>query len=124
MVRKWAKAKGIHGAMFIRWITVCDYMRKGDFGVLDAMAQSSLLIVDDIGADYETSLSKAKIYSLAERRFNKPTLFTSNLTLDQIGEQIDVRVASRMVRDNNRVVTFAECPDWSVANYRKTNLAN
>jgi len=119
LVRNWSQTEGIHGAMFIRWITVCDYMRKGDFGVLDAMAECSLLIVDDIGADYETALSKAKIYVLAERRFNKPTLFTSNLTLDQIGDQIDVRVASRLVRDNNRVVTFSDCPDWSVANYRK-----
>ena len=118
LVRNWSKAEGISGGMFIRWVTVCDYMRKGDYGVLDAMADASVLIVDDIGADYETELSKSKIYVIAERRLRKPTLFTSNLNLEQIGNQIDVRVASRLVRENNRVVTFGDCPDWSVSNYK------
>lgn len=104
---------------FIRWITVCDYMRSGDFGVLDAMADAAVLICDDIGAAYETDLSRAKIYELAERRINKPTVFTSNLDLQQVAKEIDSRVASRMVRDGSRVVQFRDCPDWAIANYKK-----
>ena len=104
---------------FIRWITVCDYMRSGDFGVLDAMAEAHVLICDDIGAAYETDLSRAKIYELAERRINKPTVFTSNLDLQGVAKEVDSRVASRMVRDGSRVVQFRDCPDWALANYKK-----
>jgi DNA replication protein DnaC len=104
---------------FLKWITIVDYMRKGDFGVIDHVCDARVAFIDDIGAGYETAMSKAKILEIAERRTGKATFWTSNLTAQQIAEQIDVRVASRMVRDGNRVFEFAECPDWSLENYSK-----
>jgi DNA replication protein DnaC len=108
-----------HGknARFLRWITIVDYMRKGDYGVIDHVCEAKVAFIDDIGAGYETALSKAKILEIAERRTGKPTFWTSNLTAQQIADQIDVRVASRMVRDGNRVFQFSECLDWSILNY-------
>jgi len=104
---------------FIKWTTAVDYMRKGDYGVIDEMKRIEVLFVDDIGAAYETQLSKAKIEEIADYRLGKPTLWTSNLSLEDVAAEIDVRVSSRMVRDGNRVVQFKDCPDWSVANYQK-----
>jgi DNA replication protein DnaC len=104
---------------FIRWITIVDYMRKGDFGVIDFVCDAPIAFIDDIGAGYETEMSKAKILEIAERRTGKSTFWTSNLTAEQIAEQIDVRVASRMVRGNNRIFQFMECPDWSLQNYNQ-----
>jgi DNA replication protein DnaC len=103
---------------FLKWITIVDYMRRGDFGVIDHICDARIAFIDDIGAGYETALSKAKILEIAERRTGKPTFWTSNLTLSQIADQIDVRVASRMVRGGSRVFEFSECPDWSLANYK------
>ena len=102
---------------FIRWITVCNYMREGNYGVFDWMAERRRLIIDDIGASHETPLSKAKICELAERRLGKPTIWTSNFLLENIASAIDARVASRMVRVGNRVVQFRECPDWGLHHY-------
>lgn len=109
-----------HGrpAKFLKWITIVDYMRKGDFGVIDHICDAGVAFIDDIGASYETAMSKAKILEIAERRTGKATFWTSNLTAQQIADQIDVRVASRMVRGGNRVFQFTECPDWSLVNYR------
>lgn len=113
---KYLKSRGVE-SRFMRWITIVDYMRRGDYGVIDHICDAKVLFVDDIGAGYETALSKAKILEIAERRMGKATFWTSNLTLQQIAEQVDVRVASRMVRDGNRVFEFRDCPDWSLANY-------
>lgn len=108
-----------HGkrARFLRWITIVDYMRKGDYGVIDHVCSAEVAFIDDIGAGYETALSRSKILEIAERRTGKPTFWTTNLTAQQIADQIDVRVASRMVRDGNRVFQFSTCPDWSIVNY-------
>ena len=111
------KKRGIR-SNFLRWITIVDYMRRGDFGVIDHVCDAQVAFIDDIGAAYESALSKAKILEIAERRMGKATFWTSNLTLQQIAEQVDVRVASRMVRDGNRVFEFRDCPDWSLANYK------
>lgn len=113
-----------HGkrARFLRWITIVDYMRRGDYGVIDHVCSAEVAFIDDIGAGYETALSKAKILEIAERRTGKPTFWTANLAVQQIADQIDVRVASRMVRDGNRVFQFADCPDWSIANYGNAEL--
>lgn len=119
IMRRYVREHTAKNGMFIRWMTACDYMRKGDFGVIDAMAGADVLFCDDIGAAYETDLSKKKILEVAERRTGKATVFTSNLLLQQIGETIDVRVASRMLRDGSRVVQFKECPDYAVLNYVK-----
>lgn len=107
-----------HKTAFLKWITIVDYMRKGDYGVVDHLCDAKVAFIDDIGAGYETALSKAKILEIAERRTGKATFWTSNLTAQQIADQIDVRVASRMVRDGNRVFEFTECPDWSIENYK------
>lgn len=119
IMRRYVRTSTNKNGMFIRWITACDYMRKGDFGVIDAMADADVLFCDDIGAAYETDLSKKKILEVAERRTQKPTVFTSNLDLEGVGREIDVRVASRMLRDGSRVVQFKECPDYALANYIK-----
>ena len=119
IMRRFVRTSTNRKGMFIRWITACDYMRKGDFGVIDAMADADVLFCDDIGAAYETDLSKKKILEIAERRTQKPTVFTSNLDLEGIGREIDVRVASRMLRDGSRIAQFKECPDYALANYIK-----
>jgi len=119
IMRRFVREETTKKAMFIRWMTACDYMRKGDYGVIDAMANCEILFCDDIGAAYETDLSKKKILEVAERRSGKATVFTSNLLLEGIGNEIDVRVASRMLRDGSRVMQFKECPDYALENYKK-----
>lgn len=119
IMRRYVSQETDRRGMFIRWITACDYMRKGDYGVIDAMASAEVLFCDDIGAAYETDLSKKKILEVAERRTGKPTVFTSNLDLEGIARDIDVRVASRMLRDGSQVIQFKEAPDYALMQYKR-----
>lgn len=113
-----AKALAAHiGAKPWRWMRVLDYLRRGDFGVIHHLCDMPALVLDDIGAAYETEMSRSKIGEIAERRIGKWTVWTSNYLLGGIAAEIDNRVASRMVRDGCRVVSFKEAPDWSLANY-------
>lgn len=115
-----AKALAAHvGAKAWRWMRVLDYMRRGDFGVIDHLCDLPIVILDDIGAAYETELSKAKIGEIAERRIGKWTVWTSNYDLAGIAKNLDTRIASRLVRDGSRIATFKEAPDWALKNYQR-----
>ena len=60
-----------------------------------------LLTIDDFGAERATDWAREKFYDLIDRRYvesgQKQTIITSNLSLDQIRERIDDRIASRIV---------------------------
>lgn len=57
-----------------------------------------LLILDDIGAEKATEFVAEKLYRIINHRYNEmiPTVFTSNLTLGELAEQIGERCASRI----------------------------
>jgi DNA replication protein DnaC len=62
------------------------------------LADAPFLVVDDIGADMDTEFGRACLYNVAVEREGKPTVWTSNLFLDQISIRLDARLASRMER--------------------------
>ena len=110
------KTYGYNGC-FYSWSRIIDYARKGDFGIFEHLENVPIAVIDDIGAGYENYFSSSKITELADKRLNKWTIFTSNLQLRQIAETIDTRLASRMIRGENKVIEFNECPDYCLKNY-------
>lgn len=66
--------------------------------VTEPYKYSSLLIIDDIGTTPPTEKSKAVFHSIIEYRMNreKPTIFTSNLTLDELSDKLDARTIDRI----------------------------
>lgn len=88
-------------------------MREGEYRVLDDLCQLSFLVVDDIGAEHGSAFINSKLYDLCARRETKWTVFTGNLSLSDIEQQIDARIASRMIR-NGSVVVDVNVPDFNL----------
>lgn len=79
-----------------------DYDRDGYSKVRPAEniinARRTLLILDDIGAEKATEFAAEMLYRIINHRYNEmiPTIFTSNLSLGALAEQIGERSASRI----------------------------
>ncbi len=58
----------------------------------------SIAIFDDLGSEYKSEMSKELLTRIVDQRLieNRLTYFTSNLTPEMIGDQIDVRLISRI----------------------------
>jgi len=86
------------------WRKVSDGFKQGEFGTLEDMEEVFLLMLDDIGADYDpSSMGISKLDRVLRARTGKWTILTCNLTLSQIAENLDTRIASFLIRDGNKV---------------------
>ena len=75
-----------------------------------------LVILDDLGATRVTPLMKDIMTLIVDRceRNGQPIVVTTNLSMAELGEQIDERLASRLVglcKSSSRVITL-EGPDF------------
>lgn len=86
------------------WARIARLLRDGEYRILDDLCNVSFLVVDDIGAEHGTEFINSKLYELCSRRENKWTVFTANLSLSDIEQRIDARIASRMIRHGSVVV--------------------
>lgn len=101
---------------FINWgNAINNRMLKGDYEFLEDMRDYSFFAIDDIASEYERhrELSASKLYNVLESRLRKWTVITANLSLEQIGTNLDTRIASRMIRDNG-VVVDVNVPDYNL----------
>ena len=92
--------------LFLNWTTACARMRSGEHGLVEYMAEMDLLVIDDLGAEYDPSgYVSSQLYRIIDSRMGKWTVLTSNLTLADIAGKVDQRAADRMIRDGNKVLT-------------------
>ena len=77
------------------------------------LADDDLIIIDDLGSTGVTDWRKEVIFEFIDFRYSikKPTILTSNLSLDEIGRDYGWRVKSRLEAKENIVVDMFECPD-------------
>lgn len=66
--------------------------------LLDDVFQCDLLILDDLGAEFVSPFTLSLIYNIINTRIlsGKPTIISTNLSLEEIGEIYTPRVASRI----------------------------
>ena len=70
------------------------------------LTEAWLLVIDDFGAEYDKSgFIISKLLQLINQRLGKFTVITSNLSIAQINNDLDARIASRFVRDSNIVIS-------------------
>lgn len=91
---------------FKSWGNVMRDMTEGDYTGLRDLRKDWFVCLDDIGAEYsrQRELSSAKLYEILNAREGLFTIITANLTLQQINEQMDARIASRLLRHGSVVV--------------------
>lgn len=75
-----------------------DYVQETESDVLDKYSYCELLILDDLGAEKATPYAIQSLYLLIDRRNRdlRPTIITTNLSLEEIETTIGARIASRL----------------------------
>lgn len=103
----------------LKWSQCCNYMINGDYGWLPQAKRDWLLVIDDIGVEYDKvrALANSKLYEILEARRGRWTVITANMSLEQVGTKVDPRVASRLLRDES-VVIEVEALDYAVRQHR------
>jgi DNA replication protein DnaC len=83
------------------------YLDDRQYDLPEYVAHEWLVVYDDLGKKNDPKgLIADAISRLANQRLGKWTLWTSNFSLEEIGRRIDARVSSRLIRDENRLVTI------------------
>lgn len=72
---------------------------SADTPFLDDVLNCDLLILDDLGAEFITSFSQALIYNIINTRLlsAKPTIISTNLSIEELTERYTPRVTSRII---------------------------
>jgi len=78
------------------------------------MCEAYFLVIDDLGSPRDINGYLADCYAkICEERLGKWTIITTNKPLGQIAEEIDARIASRMIRGGSKVVA-TNAGDWNL----------
>lgn len=101
-------------AVGVYWPDFLEDLRQGDsYARRDDMKRWPVLFLDDIGAERDKSGFAAEaLNTLLGCRMGRWTIITSNLTLERVAE-VDQRIASRMIRDQN-IVVQCETTDYAL----------
>ena len=72
-------------------------------GSYQAMLESDLLVIDDLGTELSTEFSRSVLYNLINGRLlsKKPTIINTNLTMKEIADRYGDRIASRLIGNYN-----------------------
>lgn len=75
------------------------FSREHSSDMIDLVMTTDLLILDDLGTEYETPFYNATIYNIINSRLNsgKATIISTNLDLAGIKRRYDERVVSRII---------------------------
>ena len=76
-----------------------EYYGKSEGDTLDVLLNADLLILDDLGSEYEKTFYTATIYNIVNTRLNKslPTIISTNLTPVEMEMRYDARIVSRLM---------------------------
>ena len=63
---------------------------NSDIQIIQSLTNADLLIIDDLGAERKTEWSVDKLYSIIDKRYRdkKPTVISTNLSLDELREHL------------------------------------
>lgn len=100
---------------FVSFRRLANDLRNGDTTILRDLSDDWFLALDDIGAEYKSKSDfiTSKLDELLDSRLGKWTVITANLSLAEIGEYMDVRIASRILRGGSEVIDV-DVPDFNL----------
>lgn len=72
---------------------------SSDSQTLELLESADLIIIDDLGAEFESKFYSAKLYELVNYRLGcgKPMIFNTNLEISEIQQRYGERTASRLL---------------------------
>jgi DNA replication protein DnaC len=89
---------------FVPWRKLATCLRESDYRMVRDVANDWFVCCDDLGSEYMTPFTRSGLVEFATLREGKWTVFTANLTLEQIGMTFDPRIASRLIRHGSVVL--------------------
>ncbi|WP_010529028.1 ATP-binding protein [Lentibacillus jeotgali] len=72
--------------------------------LLTIIQRVDLLVLDDIGAEQQTEWSTSKLFEILDDRSGKATVYTTNLSSDELKKRVNERNFSRMMDNTNVIV--------------------
>lgn len=87
--------------------------------MIDMIMDAELLILDDLGTEYESRFYNSTIYNIINTRLNrrKPTIISTNLDIERLRERYDERIVSR-------IVTLYKCFEFTGEDIRLQKARN
>lgn len=78
---------------FVKILAAIQKDRDQEERIISKLNRAKLVIFDDLGAERDTSFGIEKVYSVVDERYRKqlPMILTTNLTLDQMKTETDIR---------------------------------
>ena len=75
-----------------------DAEAENESEILSRLSKIALLVLDDLGSEKPTEWAITTLYTIIDARYRemKPTIVTTNLSLEKIGSQLHDRIASRL----------------------------
>lgn len=106
------------------WSRVFSRLMEGDWALMQHLCNLPLLALDDVGTTYTGSdkardLNAAKLLELFEGRKRRWTVITTNLSPQDLGDTLDVRLTSRLYRDGGKLVDMRGAADYCYEHARK-----
>jgi len=79
--------------------------QNNESNTLNNMMECDLLIIDDLGTEFETKFTASTIYNILNSRMltSKPTIISTNLSLGNIEQRYDIRTVSRIIGTMERI---------------------
>ena len=115
-ITRWARTTG-NAVHFCSWRAFGEEMLTGDYSRTERLRDDWLVALDDIASKRDKSgIASDKLDSTLDARLGRWTVITANLTLAQIAEQLDQRIASRMLRGGSEVVSV-NAADWNLREF-------
>lgn len=104
---------GLASVSFFNWPEVVDGFKRDQWTIVDDMIESTMLILDDIGAEHDPSrVGIEKLYVVLNRREYKWNIITTNVIPALWDEKFERRIASRLFR-NAKHIDLSQVPDYS-----------
>ena len=99
---------------------VSDGFKSGSWGVVEVIEEKSLAVLDDIGSDYDPSkVTTSKVDRILRTRSKRWTVLTMNFPMNEIASRLDARIASFIIRDENKFVEI-KAGDFAMRKFNKT----
>ncbi len=93
-----------HDIGFYKSSHIACSLRNGDYSVMTELKNAHFVVIDDFAGEMDSQFMSSKWFEIFDLRMGKWTVITANHVLQNISEQMDSRIASRLIRDNNQVI--------------------
>lgn len=87
--------------------------------MFDAICNVPLLVLDEMGVEKPTAWAVEKLNSIVNHRYLEglPLMVTTNLTMLELAERVDERIASRLQRFEQGKVLAIDAPEYRARRY-------